>query len=219
MKNIIALLFLFPLSLVAQQNGGEWHLGISGGPEVSAMTIQNVDESSTAKYGFTSGLTIAYNINPKLTWQSGISFGIKNINHTQSGLTFGSDIDPTTGFTGSSVLTRKIQLSDVEIPVQMKYFFFKQFYARTGVGINFLNEKSVEGKINHSDGTISELLIKSLDSYINYSATLGFGYMQPIGDKLNFNIEPFIKYYLRDNIIPITHLYNIGLNASLTLKL
>ncbi|MFT5823705.1 MAG: hypothetical protein ACI8ZM_004967 [Crocinitomix sp.] len=218
MKKLIVLLFLAPISLVAQQNTAEWHLGISTRLEVSAMNIHNINESSEAQYGFTSGLTIGYNLSPRLTLLTGISYGIKNISHTQGGLTFGSDIDPTYGFTGSSDLITEIQLGDIEIPLQMKYFLFKQFYVRTGLGINFLNERSVQRTLMYTDGT-NTTLTSNPDSYLNSSATLGFGYMQPIGEKFNFNIEPFIKYYFRENTIPVTHLYNIGVNASLTLKL
>lgn len=218
MNRIITILFLLPFTLCAQQNAPEWHIGISAKPEVSAMTIQFPDESSDAEYGFNGGLTLGYNMGERLTWETGVYYGVKNINHTQGGLTFGSDIDPESEIIGTSELTTKVQLSDFEIPVQMKYFFYKQFYLRTGLGINFLNERTRESTVNHSDGKITVLESKA-SAYVDYSATLGVGYMQPIGEKFNFNIEPFIKYYFRDKIIPITHLYNIGLNTSLTMKL
>ena len=218
MKKLVTLLFLIPLTLLAQQNAPEWHLGISIKPEVSAMTIHDKDESSKAEYGFTGGLTLGYNIAPSLTFETGIYYGIKNISHSQGGLIFGSDIDPQAGVLGTSELIREVQLNDIEIPIQAKYFFFKQLYFRSGLGINLLSERSFENRINHSDGTTTTI-VSDPESYLNYSATIGIGYMQPIGEKMNFNIEPFIKYYFRDNIIPITHLYNIGLNAALTLKL
>lgn len=218
MKSLIILLFLAPLTLIAQQSAGEWHLGLSGSFEASAMTISDEDESSIPQYGFSSGLIIGYTMDSHITWFSGITYGIKNISHTQGGYTFGSDLDPTTGFTGTSEIRHNIQLSDIEFPIQMKYFFFNQFYMRAGLGINFLNERTVDKTIHYTDGLI-EPLLSNPRSYMNYSTTLGFGYTQPIGEKLNFNFDPFIKYYFIENIIPMTHLYNIGVNASLTLKL
>ncbi len=218
MKKLVTLLFLIPFTLLSQQNAAEWHLGISVKPEISAMTIHINGESSKAEYGFSSGLTLGYNISSSITFETGIYYGIKNINHSKGGLTFESDIDPEFGVIGTSELTRKIQLQDIEIPIQAKYFLFKQLYFRSGLGLNFLSERSYVNTIHHSDGTTTTIE-SDPESYLNYSATLGIGYMQPIGEKINFNIEPFIKYYFRDNIIPITHLYNIGLNAALTLKL
>jgi hypothetical protein len=218
MKRLLIFAFIIPLSLVAQQNAPEYHIGISVKPEVSVMTIQDQDESSEAQYGFTGGLTFGYNLNAHVTFESGLYYGTKNISHTQGGLVFGSDIDPTSGVTGNSTAFSKIQITDIEIPIQMKYLFYKRFYLRTGMGLNFLSEQSVDRTIEHSDGTITTLDSEPR-SYVDYSATIGVGYLQPIGEKFNFNIEPYIKYYFRDNIIPITHLYNIGINASFTMKL
>tara|TARA_B110000037_G_scaffold213293_1_gene267578 strand:- start:22690 stop:23103 length:414 start_codon:yes stop_codon:yes gene_type:complete len=137
MKNIIALLFLIPFLAVAQQNAPEYHIGISVKPEDSAMTIQDQDESIAAQYGFTTGLTFGFNMNSLLTWETGVYYGLKNINHSQAGLVFGSDIYPKTGVTGTSTAISNIQITDIEIPIQMKYLFYKRFYLRTGMGLNY----------------------------------------------------------------------------------
>ena len=218
MKLVVSLLFLIPTSLFAQQNGGEWHFGISGGPETSAITIQNEFESTVAEYGFFGGLSIGFNLATSFTWQTGIYYGVKNINYTQGGLIFDADIDPEAGVTGNSERHTNMTLTEIEIPLQIKYFFYKSFYARTGLGLNFLNERAVENRVDHSDGTTTALASDPRSS-VNTSAIIGMGYMQPIGEKFNFNIEPYIKYYFRDNIIPTTHLYNIGLKATFTVKL
>ena len=102
----------------------------------------------------------------------------------------------------------------IEVPVVLRYKLIDRlidFNIVGGVGANFLIGNDVILSHENNKEIIGET--KGVNT-INYTSSLGFGIEYPLMKRLNFRLEPSIKYYLNalnSNSEVEAHPYSIGI--------
>ena len=188
----IVLVFVFiKLTIFSQKVNFE----ITFTPEFNSLTLSNLvgQEVVYPKMGLSAGLNLEYRLTKKCSIKTGVGYGLKNYNHTHSGLIFSTDIDPQTGITSESKIVSKIIFSEIQIPIILKYWVFNKLFLTGGIELVCPFANSSERVIYYGNGT-TEKISNSHASPLNLAPTFSLGYGFAIKDKLRMSIEPMFKY-------------------------
>ena len=192
--------------------------GLSITPEFNSLIAGNPvgQESVKSQLGFSAGFNVEFQLSKKSSIRTGIGYGLKNYEHTQSGLIFGSDINPVTGVVSESKLESKIAFSELQIPLIFKYEFKENKFFVTG-GMEFIYPfaNNSERVIYYGTGNTEKLSNSNNTKSVNLAPVISLGYNFTVSDKLSISIEPMFKYYLKEYIIIESNLYNYGLKTTL----
>ncbi len=132
--------------------------------------------------------------------------------------------------------TSDLRLSGVEIPVEVRYNVSKKLYTNVGISAMALIENTQKntyivespktvGFATYADNPTSEILEKReetisgtgvvKDKFLEF-VNMSFGYKQPISDKRNIRIEPFIKIPINSSGVKVP-LTNAGVRLGIDL--
>lgn len=192
--------------------------GFSISPEVNYLMTHRSGEQSEASPGLSSSLFVHRDIGNRLAIETGLGFGIKQINHLQTGLIFGSDIDPQQGILSYSSLETNATLNEIQLPVSgvltLAQSHFSLVFGLTGHYQWTNNAKRI---IHHGSGGENTQLNSTFNPLLNFSTAIGFRYTQPISQKIGLIVEPKFTFYFREYIVPLTRLCCGGLKLGLIL--
>lgn len=98
-RTILFIICVFgSLTVFSQSDSSPTHkinFGLSITPEFNNLIVGNPvgQESIKSKISFSVGINFEFYLTKKSSIRTGIGYGKKKYNHTQSGLAFGTDID------------------------------------------------------------------------------------------------------------------------------
>lgn len=197
----------------------------------SAIDSRLDSHSKTSKSKFSYGVYLSYEMTEKLSFRFGISkinlaYQTKNapINTPNySNISYSQNVSNASIYSqsnNSETMDIFQKLSYTEIPLEIKYNFYNKKFgigAVTGLSSLFLNKNSVEVKPqNRSPIEIGKT--KNLSDKA-FSVNLGASFYYQFSEKLKLNVEPMLKYHLKDygngdNLKPYTFGIQTGLQYS-----
>jgi hypothetical protein len=222
--------------------------GVNISPDYCYRTLQNNDGSSTsskiielrnknegAKFGYTAGLNICYNISKHLGIEFGLQYSSKGYvnSNKNSDLVFGDQIAPRNGIvysnTGVIVLTTsKLTYNHnyFDLPIRaILSFGHKRFQFITSLGVT-TNILLTATQTNISENTNGSKQRNTNDQRFNFkilniSPLISAGIDYRLNNKINFRIEPTLRYGILKIIdTPVTaYLWTTGVNMTCYYKL
>jgi hypothetical protein len=220
MKTTLFILSLcFSLTIFAQSNLSDRKIqfGFSLTPEFNDLKVSNLlgQESVAPRIGVSTGLNVAFHLSNKISLRTGLGYGFKNYNHTQTGLIFSSDLNPITGVNTTSSIESKVSFRELQIPLVFQYELKEnKFSISVGMEITQPITNQSERIVYYGNGT-TDILPNPTQNGLNFAPVLSLGYLLPLTDQLSISIEPMFKYYLKDYIISGSNLMNYGLRTTL----
>jgi hypothetical protein len=220
MKTTLFILSLcFSLTVFAQSTltVRKIQFGLSLSPEFNDLKVGNLvgQESVAPKIGVSAGLNVAFHLSHQISLRTGLGYGFKHFNHTQTGLIFGTDLNPITGVNTTSTIESKVSFSEFQIPFVFQYELKENKILIAG-GLEctrpFANQS--ERTVYYGNGT-TEVLSNPTQNELNFAPVLSLGYLLPVTDQLSISIEPMFKYYLKTYIIAGSNLFNYGLRTTI----
>lgn len=219
MKHFLITVLLLPIILYSQENStnSKVKLGFYALPEMNDLISNNAlgnQLESKPKLGFSIGVNTEFALGKKVTLRTGLGYGFKNYSTIQSGLIFGDDIDPQIGYLSSSKMKQHVTFSELQVPINFLFKLSKHFFIATGVDVNIAIAGKSERQIIKDNGEKYWLSDKKFGPLVNFSPMLSVGYDFALSENTNLMIEPILKLYLREYIIPTTSLYNYGIRIT-----
>lgn len=210
------MLFLAAIHLSAQETP-RLQLGLSFSPDYCFRSIINNDGSSGSgsiissrdsnekgKIGYTTGLNLIYNLGPTLGLELGLHYSNKGYQYVSGyGLTFGSMIDPRTGFAYTSGTPTSVRFRYnfhyLDVPLKVNFTFGHgtvRFVASAGAALNVLFSEKVRAVIKYDDGHTERNSYTSTYDYntINISPLVSAGIDLQLGSNSNLRIMPVFRY-------------------------
>jgi hypothetical protein len=223
MKNLIFIFFaLCSLTVFSQSEGSggasnhKRNIGLFIAPDYNSLIMGNPigQEKVKPEIGFSAGFEFEVRLSEKTTFRTGIGYGKKSYHHTQSGMIFGTDIDPVLGVISESKIESDISFSEIQIPLLLKQKMSNpRFFFAGGLEITYPFSNHSEQMIYYGNGT-QEKMSNSKDQFFNFAPVLSFGYSLPVSNKSSISIEPMFKYYVKEYLVLESRLCNYGLRVT-----
>jgi opacity protein-like surface antigen len=206
-----------------------FYIGASFSPDYSYRTLtKNDDTLSSAswtriknledsiykpKYGFTTGICFGFQINKRLSIETGILYSDKGYK-TVPILTIYDWSQPP------AKATNIIKYVYMDIPLKANYTFLKkrlQIVVSIGAVLNRYRYSRTKTIPETPTATFKEQVYKNTYDYnsINISPTVSVGVKYKISNRINLRAEPTFRYGLLgidDKSYASTHLWSAGLN-------
>jgi hypothetical protein len=191
-------------------------------PNTSSEWIATLRDSlEIPKYGFTTGLNIAFKINKRISLEAGILYadkGYKTIKLT------GTTVVPEPSL--PTTISNNYQYIYLDIPLKINYYLLThrtKLYVTAGLSPNIYIKQKTKSTGEHADGhtSISSFSTNDGNSKINLATMVGFGASYDLTKSLYFKVEPIY----RRSITPFEstslkqHLYSAGANVGVYFKI
>jgi hypothetical protein len=203
-------------------------IGINISPDICYRTLHNNDGSSSsdfiisrrdvdewAKFGYSAGLNVCFNLNKVVGLQTGIHYSNK-----------GYKIKTMKFISGQSnpnipqKATKIYNFHYIDIPLTAYFTNDKtrfRFFTSIGLTTNIFIIETRNEIVKYFDHT-DRVTTKTNDDYkkLNISPTISFGVDWKMNSRMNLRVEPTFRYgVIKINDAPVTsYLYNGGLNLS-----
>lgn len=233
--------FLFALSLVlcinytTGQELNKWSVGFGFSPDVCYRTLtfggvapdqrelfRKLNDNHRLKMGVTTGFQVKYNVNEKVSLESGVLYSNKGYSAYFENLNTGNQVGPQ-GFTGPPGTARiRYIYKYVDVPFKLNYHVLvreKLTWYLTGgfVANSYLQFKNVSlvnfpGEPRHVNTSFQHY--EGLRP-IDFSPFIGFGAMLNMGERTSLQLEPLFRH----QVVPVydapvrMYLWNVGVNA------
>jgi hypothetical protein len=220
-------------------NNSKFQFGVNFSSDMCYRTLKNNNGSSSndeiikgrnsseiPKFGYTTGVNLAYNLNKTIGMEIGLQLSNKGYQTETNDCVYGESIDwpyEYLSLNDPSIpsLSKLIHsYYHIEVPLKANFTFGKKkirFIASAGVVTNFLVDKITTGVFLYSDGSKKRESNSSDKSYYytNFSPMASFGIDWKITPKMDLKAEPTVRYGIIKIIdAPVTeYLWNCGLNV------
>lgn len=186
------------------------------GSAMSDLVIDSRNDLEIAKFGYTSGLNICYNISSFLGVETGLQYSNKGYQTNE--LTFvAAQPDPSIPESAKFIYS----FHYVDIPVKVNFTVGikrkMKFFSSVGVTTNVFIQETSTTVYHYSDRTERHTSPTNYDyKRVNLSPTVSAGIDYMINSRMNLRVEPTFRFGVLKIIdSPVTgYLYNGGLNVS-----
>ena len=178
------------------------------------------DSIEIPKFGFTTGLCLLYQLNKRITLETGLQFSSKGEKTKQAPLIFAQ---PEPGNPIKNTFIYKYNYLD--IPYKVNYFILTKrlkFFISGGVSTNLFLFRNTTSIVEYIDGQTKTYNSKGGGlSRINIAVLAGLGINYELNNKLTIRIEPTYRRSITSIVnAPIKgYSYSTGVNTGLFLKL
>jgi len=197
-------------------------------PDASGKWIaESRDSLEIPKFGYTSGLNIALQINKRITLETGFLYsdkGEKTKTFSPNWMTSSGQPDPDPSL--PTKITSFYHYIYLDFPIKANYYLLTQgvkFFLTAGISPNIFLKQRITSIYEYNDGHTSSKSSSENSGFakINLAFTAGLGLDYDLTKKLNLKIEPTYRCSITTIIdAPIKgYLYSIGLNTGLYYKL
>ena len=176
MKRLLPLMLCIPFSIFAQKQSNLFKTGIKIAPELNFMKLDGNDNSQQVGLGFMIGIDlIEYQFSKH--WAVGLqtNYSLRNYLIEFEPMFIDNIGDPPT----IKTIKETIQLSSVEIPLIIKYYFnpnqSRRIYLSGGGAINYLLNASYKEELFSKDGNVYELTTHHDTAQTSYSSRFSLG--------------------------------------------
>ncbi len=233
MKYLISFVLLLPLALFSQSENqpkqGKFSVGLTYSPDyayrvlkpdASALFVVKMRDSlESPKYGFTTGLNLAFRLSNMLNFETGLLFSNKGERMRE--VVF----EHPPGQTGTQLPEKGSFIRHyfyLDIPLKAKYHFTDgrtKIFVAAGLSTNiFLTSRETE-VLTYPDGSIENKTVQNDLPFnkVNLALIAGFGLSYDISQQLYFKIEPTY----RRSLMPIAntpikpYLYSAGMDVGI----
>ncbi len=236
MKYLLSIVLLLPLILFSQSENqpkpGKFSVGITYSPNYAyrvlkpemletigslGFTIAEImDSQEIPKYGFTTGLNMAFRHSSKLSFETGLLFSNKGKRTREIYFKHSSaQEDPEPG----RFITDYLYL---DIPLKAKYHFTRgraKIFVAAGFSNNIFLTAQNHIEYTNSDGIIENKTVRIDGSFkkVNLAVIAGFGFSYDISRQLYFKIEPTYRHSITSivNSYIATYLYSAGIDVGI----
>lgn len=233
MKQLLIILILLPLTIFSQSTdpigNSRFFIGATFSPNYAYRNLTQIDKTITddqwndaksvedsiyiPKFGYTTGVAFGYQINKKLSIETGFQYSNKGYRTIS--------IETVYDFSKPPEKARNIlNFHYLGIPLKANLTFFdKKFQLLVGLGATLdILVKTTAKTI--PDNPTSEFPIKTTDidyayNKTNLSPTASIGLKYNITDRMSLRAEPTFRYSLLnidDKSYAATHFWSAGLN-------
>jgi len=238
-KLLITFLVLIPVTIYCQNTDStktkKFAIGLTFSPDYCFRTLSS-DESvnmiadqrndeEIPKFGYTTGLNIAWKLSNRFTLETGVLYsnkGEKTKKYTLNWYTPNGQNDPALG-TKNSYTYSYIYL---DIPVKVNFYFLTKktkLYLTAGISPNIFLSQKTTSVVEFANGEEKKTSSSSNSEFqkINLTFIVGFGVSYDFSNKLYLKIEPTYRQSITSIIdAPVkSFLYSAGLNTGLYFKL
>jgi opacity protein-like surface antigen len=236
MKYLFFLLTFLPLAVFSQSENqlkpGKFSIGLTYSPDYAYRVLKPVmletvgslgftiaeimDSQEIPKYGFTTGLNMAFRYSSRLSFETGLLFSNKGKRTRDIYFKHSSDQEePEIG----RFITDYLYL---DIPIKAKYHFTDgraKIFVAAGFSSNIFLFAQDNIEFTNSDGVIENKTVRIDASFkkVNLAVIAGFGLSYDISRQLYFKIEPTYRRSITSivNNYITTHLYSAGIDVGL----
>jgi hypothetical protein len=233
MKRLFILLITIPLySVLSGQNKSEdFHrvqLGVIFSPAYSYRTIKGEDrqcyyieyrdDQEIAKFGFSGGLNVCFDLNNWLGIESGVLYANKGYRTEKEYRPIFTDPSQVQWREGYQWHRFVYSYHYIDVPLKVRFSTERQkirFFAATGVSTGFLVDATITGQSNKGNNRIP--MLNDYHNRINLSPMISAGIDYKVTSTSYLRIEPMYQYGLIDTSnsdVNTEHLWSVGVNVS-----
>jgi opacity protein-like surface antigen len=187
----------------------------SDGSSSATLVINSRNDEETARFGYTTGLNVCFNLSKPIAFETGIQYSNKDYQRKGQYIAF-TPFDPTDPVKVSWVFAYQY----IGIPLKAKFSFGKgRLRFVTGIGfttsilLNYMQTATYE----YADGSTEKRRSSSTAGFnkIDLSPMISVGADYKLNNKVHVFAEPTFRYGLiRVKDAPVTEkLWNAGLNV------
>jgi hypothetical protein len=213
----LTLLFILLQSLAFSQTEAKNSFGFYIQPHLTGVFARknmSVGEDSVSKkLGVSVGFNFNRKISEKVVFRTGIGYGFINSASNQTGLIFGSDIDPQQGYISESRMEGKIQFHEVHVPITFQFKIYNNFHINVGLELSNAFADNSSRTVYYGNGTIENLEVNNVLLF-NGAPLLSVLYQIPLKNEAFVSIEPYCKLYARPYLFNDVGMYNFGLRLN-----
>ena len=200
----------------------KWELGLAFSPDYcyrklkasadAAWISEARDSMEIAKFGYTTGISLACKLNPKIYIETGLLFsdsGEKTKKIATEEVPFGQK---------AVEYSFNHHFYYLDVPLRVDYAFLNgklKFYALAGISANFLLSQKNTTITNFANNVTRETSAKNTSfSKFNLAVIAGCGIKYPLNKKATLKAEPIFRYAMTSVIdAPVkSYLYSAGVN-------
>ena len=238
MKLFLIFLTFFPLTIFCQSTDTtktkRIAIGLTFSPDycyrklspdaTSQWIADSRDNLEIPKFGFTTGLSLLFQLNKRLTFETGLQYSNKGEKTKSYSLTWNTP----SGQPDPALPTKNTFIyhyNYLDIPVKVNYNILTKrlkFFVSGGISTNVFLFQKTTSILEYSDGrTETNNSTGSGLSRINFAVLAGLGINYDLTSRLTFRIEPTYRRSITSIInAPIKgYLYSAGINTGIYFKL
>lgn len=193
----------------------------SDGTMFSGSVVSSRNNQEVAKFGYTVGLNIYFNITSRAAFETGIQYSNKGYKTKLMDLVW-LQPDPSLPTKGKFIYN----ISYLDIPAKINLTFGEKklrFCAGAGLAVNFLIKQTITSIQNYTNGDTKRKTSSSNNNYkkLNLSPIISAGFDYTFNNKNSLKVEPTFRYGILKIIdAPVSeNLWNVGLNIGYYFKL
>ncbi|CAN5124463.1 hypothetical protein BH09BAC5_BH09BAC5_18900 [soil metagenome] len=233
MKLLLTFLTLFPLTTFCQSNDTTKTKRLSIGltfspdycyrtlkPNASSKWIADIrDTLEIPKFGFSTGLSLLFQLNKRVALETGLQFSDKGEKQKPVTLIWGQ---PDPGLPTKNTFIYHYNYLD--IPIKVDYYILTtrlKFFVSGGLSTNIFLFQKTTSILEYSDGhTKTNNSTGGGLSRINFAVVAGLGINYDLTSRLTFKIEPIYRRSITSIVnAPIKgYLYSAGINTGIYFK-
>jgi len=181
-------------------------------------TMTDIQQAWAPKAGISVGLQVKLKIVNDFFLRTGLGYGFKGYRNMETGLRFGSTINPMTWVVSESKIETKGVFHELQLPLALQYDF-KEDRFFIAVGADFVAQMGHTAKTQYlyGDGTKDFSSFEN-KSQLNIASTLSMGYAMPLNQHYTLSIAPTFSYYVKEWILHDSQMYNYGIKLLLDYK-
>jgi hypothetical protein len=213
----LTLLFLLVQSLSFSQTESKNSFGFYVQPDLTGVFARKYPSAGKdivkKKLGFSVGFNFNRKLSEKVVFRTGIGYGFKNCVSNQTGLIFGSDIDPQQGYISESRIEGKIHFHEVHIPISFQFKIYDNFHINVGLELSKAFADNSTRTIYYGNGDVEKMESNNVLLF-NGAPLLSVLYQFPLKNQAFVSIEPYGKLYARPYLFNDVGMYNFGLRLN-----
>lgn len=234
------LVFLSPLTLFGKDSttvkDGRFFIAVKFSPDYCYRTLTKNEESisnnqwtsikkaldsmDVPKFGYTTGFNFGFQINKRLSVESGIQYSNKGYKRIPQLIKYALGVSP-------EMATQIENYTYLDIPLIVNYSFLKnkfQIIIGAGMVLNVFQRSFTRQIPENPSPDFKDNVYENTFDYnkVNFSPTVSIGLNYKISNRIILQTEPSFRYGLQstlDNLVGNVHLWSVGLNFGFYIRL
>ncbi len=181
------------------------------------VVIDLRNETEKAKFGYTTGINVGFNMTECVALETGLQFSNKGYQTNDRQLVYVSPPGPNDPTQASF----SYNYHYIGVPLTVKFLLGKgkaRFVSSAGFTTNFLLNASQTAQLEYANGRTEKKRQTSPENYnkIDLSPMLSVGLLYKLANNIYFTAEPTLRYGLLKTVdAPVKeHLWSAGLNLA-----
>ncbi len=181
-------------------------------------TMPDRQQAWAPKAGFSVGVQVKLKVANNFFLRTGLGYGLKGYRNMETGLRFGSTINPMTWVVSESKIETKGVFHELQLPLAFQYDIKEEkFFIACGVDLVGQIGHTTKTQYLYGDGTKDFSSFEN-KSQLNIAPNLSMGYAMPLNQHYTLSIAPTFSYYVKEWILHDSQMFNYGIKLLLDYK-